>query len=83
MSKDPEIWKHLLEKGYIQFGRGSDTDYDPVCFDISSRTGYRDYRVVIIDHEGILCHNRVKVVKELAPSFEALISRTVDKANRS
>jgi hypothetical protein len=83
LSNDQHMWKHLLETGHIQFGRGSDTDYDPVCFDISSRTGNRDYKIVKIDHEEILCNERVKVIKELAPSFEMLISRTVDIASRS
>jgi|HubBroStandDraft_1064217.scaffolds.fasta_scaffold1327651_1 hypothetical protein len=30
-------------------------DYDPACFDIKSRTKHKDYRVLKIDHEEILC----------------------------
>jgi hypothetical protein len=36
--------------------------------------------VVKIDHEQILCNNRVKVVAELAPSFELLMLHTINKA---
>ena len=34
-----------------------------------------------IDHEQILCHDRVKVVAELAPTFRQLVLDTIDKAN--
>ena len=38
-------------------------------------------QVVKIDHEEILCNYRIKVVAELAPSFEALVQSTIDLAN--
>lgn len=82
MSRDPALWKALIPAGYVQFGRGPDMDYDPVCFDIRSRTKRKDYRVVKIDHEEILCNNRVKVVAELAPSFEKLAQRIIDLADQ-
>lgn len=37
MSRDTALWDSLLPAGYIQFGKGPDIDYDPVCFDIKSR----------------------------------------------
>jgi len=80
MTKDPALWENLLASGYIQFGRGTDMDYDPVCFNIRSRTRDRDYKIVKIDHEEILCNNRVKVVAELAPSFRQLILQTIERA---
>jgi hypothetical protein len=83
MSKTPTLWKCLLEAGYIQFGKGPDIDYDPVCFDISSRTKNGDCKIVKIDHEEILCNDRVKVVAELAPSFEQLMLRTIDEADHT
>jgi hypothetical protein len=55
------LWETLIPNGYRQFGKGSDMDYDPVCFDISSRKS-RDYRIVKIDHGEILCNYRIKVV---------------------
>jgi hypothetical protein len=83
ISQAPTLWRCLLEAGYIQFGKGPDVDYDPVCFDISSRTKNGDYKIVKIDHEEILCNDRVKVVAELAPSFEQLMLRTIDEASHT
>jgi hypothetical protein len=34
---------------------------------------------VKIDHEEILCNNRIKVVGELAPSFRALVLQTIER----
>ena len=82
MSKDPFLWGHLVRAGYIRFGMGADIDYDPVCFDLSSRKKNRDCRIVKINHEQILCNNRVKVVAEIAPSFESLVLRTIEQANQ-
>jgi hypothetical protein len=82
ISKDPALWNCLRMAGYIQFGKGPDLDYDPVCFDLSSRKkNGRDYRIVKTDHEQILNYGRIKVIKELAPSFEALVRATIEKAN--
>jgi len=55
-------------------------DYDPVCFEIKSRTQEGDYRIVKIDHEEILCNDRLKIVAELAPSFESLMRQTIRNA---
>jgi hypothetical protein len=54
----------------------TDMDSDPVCFDIKSGTNSKDYRIVKIDHGEILCNYRVKVVKEIAPSFRHLVLQT-------
>jgi hypothetical protein len=80
MAKDPAFRKSLPPAGFIQFGMGPDMDYDPVCFDIRARTKSKDYKIVKIDHEEILCNNRIKVVTELAPSFEQLMLQTIDRA---
>ena len=78
--KDKGLWETLIPNGYLQFGKGPDMDYDPVCFDISSRKN-RDYRIVKIDHEEILCNYRSKVVCEIAPSFRALVLQTIERAS--
>jgi hypothetical protein len=83
MSSDPIMWNCLSEAGYIQFGKGPDVDYDAICFDITARRQNNDCRIVKIDHEQILCKNRVRIVAELAPSFEQLVRDTIDKANRN
>ncbi len=83
MSKDPAFWNTLRGAGYIQFGNGPDIDYDPVCFDLSARKKNGDCRIVKIDHEEILCNNRLKVVSEIAQSFENLMLRTIETASKS
>lgn len=80
ISSDPGLWTALITAGYIRFGRGADMDFDPVCFDVKTRRKNGDCRIVKIDHEEILCNNRVKVVAEIAPSFEALVEKTIELA---
>ncbi|MGB9122389.1 MAG: hypothetical protein WCE73_17365, partial [Candidatus Angelobacter sp.] len=82
ISKDPGLWEALIPAGSIQFGKGPDLDYDPVCFDIKTRKQGGDCRIVKIDHEEILCNNRVKVVAELAPSFYPLVLQTIQRAKQ-
>jgi hypothetical protein len=77
----PDLWEMLIPAGFIQFGKGPDMDFDPVCLDIRSRSRSGDYRIVKIDHEGILCNYRVKIVDQLAPSFEQLIIDTIKRAD--
>jgi hypothetical protein len=82
MTQDPTLWKYLLPAGYVQFGKGPDVDYDAICFDFNSRKKNGDCRIVKIDHEEILCNDRVKVVAELALTFEQLVVQTIDRASR-
>ena len=77
---DRNLTNELVNHGYMQFGRGTGGHYDPVCFDISLRKN-RDYRIVKLDHEEILCNYRIKVVSEIAPSFRALVLQTIERAS--
>lgn len=83
VSKDPGLWQALIPAGYIQFAKGPDIDYDPVCFDTGHQRKNRDCPIVKIDHEEILCNNRIKVVGELAPSFEELVRDTIVRAKKA
>jgi hypothetical protein len=83
IERDEGLTESLIPAGYIKFGKGPDVDYDPVCFDIKSRTKGKDYRIVKIDHEEILCNYRVKIVAELATSFEQLVRQTIERATAS
>jgi hypothetical protein len=83
ISGDAGLWESLIPAGYIRFGKGPDIDYDPVCFDMNSRKKNREMRVVKIDHEEILCNYRIKVVAELASSFEALVLQTIGTAKHT
>jgi hypothetical protein len=78
ISGDPGLWESLAPGGYIQFGKGPDMDYDPVCFDLNARKQNREYAIVKIDHEEILCNYRIKVVKKMAPSFRDLVLQTIN-----
>jgi hypothetical protein len=83
MSRDATLWTQLSRSGYIPFGKGSGGDYDPVCFDLKTRKKSSDCRVVKINHEEVLCNNRIKVVDEIAPSFEALVLQTINLAEKA
>jgi hypothetical protein len=80
MTGDTGLTEMLLPAGYIQFAKGPDVDYDPVCFDLNSKKKAGEFATVKIDHEEILCNYRLKVVAKLAASFEELIQDTIDRA---
>ncbi|HEY1799317.1 MAG TPA: hypothetical protein VGG46_00165 [Terriglobales bacterium] len=80
ISGDTGLWESLAPGGYIQFGRGADSDYDPVCFDLSARKKNGEYEIVKIDHEEILCNYRIKVAEKMAPSFRELVLQTIGGA---
>jgi hypothetical protein len=80
MSKNRAFWAALIPAGYIQFAKGPDMDHDPVCFDIRSRKKNWNYGIVKIDHEKILCNNRIEVVAEIASSFKQLMEQTIERA---
>lgn len=79
MSCDDFLFKTLIRAGYIPFGKGPDMDYDPVCFDLSARKRNSESLIVKIDHEEILCNSRIKVVSELAKTFEGLVLQTIER----
>jgi len=83
ISKDKVLSTCLLKNGYIPFGKGPDIDYDPVCFDLKSRKKNREFTIVKLDHEEILCNERTRVVAELAPTFEQLVRKTIEAASRA
>jgi len=80
ISEDEFLLETLIRSGYIPFGKGPDLDYDPVCFDLSVRNKNREFPIVKIDHEEILCRGRVKVLSKLANTFEALVIQTIERA---
>jgi hypothetical protein len=79
MSSDDFLFKTLIRAGYIPFGKGPDMDYDPVCFDLSARKKNSESPIVKIDHEEILCNSRIKVVSELAKTFEGLVLQSIER----
>jgi hypothetical protein len=59
----------LIPAGYVQIGRPDTGDFDAICFDLNRQTQNREYRVVRVDHEDILCNWKVRVTGELWQSF--------------
>jgi hypothetical protein len=78
---DSVMFRVLSSRGLVQFGMGPDVDYDPVCFDLNQRSADGDCAIVKADHEDILCHERLRVVGVLAPSFRELVHRTLASRN--
>jgi hypothetical protein len=71
----------LLPAGYAQIGRPATGDFDAVCFDLNEHTQNREYRIVQVDHEDILCNRKVRVSGELWPSFIKLIDSALSSAD--
>ena len=71
--RDPALVSVLWEHGYLPFARPEDSSYDPVCFHCVNVTGASEPAVVRIDHEGVLCRNRIRVRQVLAPAFHLLL----------
>jgi len=62
----------LIPAGYVQIGRPKSGSFDAICFDLNQQAQNREYRVVQVDHEDILCNWKVRVTGELWPSFVKL-----------
>ena len=65
--QDKHMSPQLLEAGFLQIGNPFFYNYNPVCFDCTSPR--IEKRIVQLDHESILQHAEMTVVKEIAPSF--------------
>jgi hypothetical protein len=46
----------LIPAGYVQIGRPDTGDFDAICFDLNREAQNREYRIVGVDHEDILCN---------------------------
>ena len=62
----------------VQIGRPDTGDFDAICFDFNSQAQNREYRVVQVDHEDILCNWKVRVTGELWPSFIKLVESALN-----
>ena len=75
---DKHLSKCLLEHGFIQFARPDTGDYDAICFDTNSQKRHSEYLIVRVDHESILCNDKIQVTEIIAPSFHGLIERQLE-----
>lgn len=78
MTRDAFLSTFLHSNGFVQFGRGSGGNYDPVCFQISSRHGNHEYKILRLDHEEILCNERIVVVEQIAPNYRQLVLDVIE-----
>ena len=69
---DKHLYPTLFQAGYLQFGRQAGGGYDPVCFAMK-RAPDSDAPIVQLDHEEVLIHERIRIVRELAPSFRQFV----------
>ncbi|MBX7172499.1 MAG: SMI1/KNR4 family protein [Pyrinomonadaceae bacterium] len=67
--KDRFISELTLQDGFIQFARPDDGSYDPICFDTNISRSRREFPIVRIDHESILCRNKVQILETVSDSF--------------
>jgi hypothetical protein len=70
----------LIPAGYLQIGQPDTGSFDAVCFDLNGKSQNREYRIVRVDHEEILCNWRVRVSEELWPSFVKLVEAVLASA---
>jgi len=70
--------RHIAEvthaNGFIQFARPGDGSYDPICFDARRSANNREYPIVRLNHENILCRNEIGSPKNIAASFYRFVS---------
>ena len=76
---DPCLSPFLLKAGYIQIGNPWFYNYDPVCFESKAKAA--EGRIVQIDHEAILCFDKLHIVRELAPSFVKFMKNAIERAD--
>lgn len=67
--KDRIIAEASLRAGYIQFGRPEGGSYDPICFNAARSSSNREFPIVRLDHEEILCNDRIRVSRTVSDSF--------------
>jgi len=58
-----------LGAGYVQFARPESGSYDPICFEERRAASNREFPIVRLDHEEILCRHRIHVSERVADSF--------------
>jgi hypothetical protein len=77
VQSDSVMFRVLSAHGLVQFGKGPEMDYDPICFDLNKRCSDGDCAIVKADHEQILNHESVRLDGVFAGSFRELVLETV------
>ncbi|MEN6626354.1 MAG: hypothetical protein ABFD69_09025 [Candidatus Sumerlaeia bacterium] len=77
--KDPVLSAVCLKNGYLQFGNPETSpSYDPICFYTKFRKSRKDCPIVQLDHEKILIHERIEVVKVIAPTMRLFMESVIE-----
>lgn len=71
----------LIPAGYLQIGRPDTGDFDAICFDLRGKAKNREYGIVQVDHEEILCNRKIRVSAELWGSFVNLVESALSSAD--
>jgi hypothetical protein len=77
---DQFIADATLKAGYIQFARLEAGSYHPICFDATRSVSNREFPIVQLDHEDILCRNRIRSVPSVSNSFCRFVADLVGGA---
>jgi len=72
ITADPAFVNVLFPLGLVPFGKAGES-YDPVCFDLAKRAGDGDCRIVRVEHESVLCDDRVGEHWVISDPFRSLI----------
>ena len=75
--KDKFMSEFLFKNGFMQLGIPYICEYDPICFDCRKRVKNYEYPIVRIEHEMILCREKIKIHKQIAPSFRSFIEASI------
>src|ERR1051325_3116702 len=71
--RDGAMWQMTRSAGFACFGRPEPANYDLICFAPSAAD--RESPIVQLDHEAILIERRIRIAREVAPSFIGLAER--------
>jgi len=78
--QDRNIAQVTHANGFIQFARPEGGSYDPICFDARRSANNREYPIVRLNHEAILCRNEIGSLTSVASSFYRFVSDFVRRA---
>jgi len=71
--RDPVLSSVTRRSGFLQIGRPASGSYDPICFDLRSRSKTGEAAVVRLDHEEILTADSIRIIATVADSFLELL----------
>jgi hypothetical protein len=80
--RDPVLSSVTQSNGFIQIGRPASGSYDPICFDLRSRSRSGEAGIVRLDHEEILINDSIHIAEKVADSFVELLSRGSRRTSR-